>query len=117
MLGHSEGGTIAFMLGAENEVDFLISLAGAAAKGIEVIIGQNAAALRLSGFSDAVTTEYCKALRVVHTDRVNGVTVDNPADYLSNVCLANNIVLPASLKANLEAVVAAANDWFTYFLA
>lgn len=116
VLGHSEGGTIAFMLGAENEVDFLISLAGAAAKGIEVIIGQNAAALRLSGFSDAVTTEYCKALRVVHTDRVNGVTVDNPADYVSNVCLTNNIVLPASLKANLEAVVAAANDWFTYFL-
>lgn len=116
VLGHSEGGTIAFMLGAENAVDFIVSLAGSAAKGIEVIIGQNAAALRLSGFSDAVTTQYCKALEVVHTDRINGVTVSNPSDYVDDICEENNIVLPADLRANLEAVVASYNAWITYFL-
>ena len=116
VLGHSEGGTIAFMLGAENAVDFLVSLAGSAAKGIDVIIGQNAAALRLSGFSDAVTTQYCKALDVVHTARVNGVTVENPADYVDDICAENSIVLPADLRANLEAVVASYNAWITYFL-
>lgn len=116
VLGHSEGGSIAFMLGAENAVDFIVSLAGPAAKGIDVIIGQNAAALRLSGFSDAVTTQYCKALEVVHTDRINGVTVGNPVDYAADVCAENDIVLPAALRANLEAVVASGNDWLTYFL-
>ena len=116
VLGHSEGGTIAFMLGAENAVDFLVSLAGSAAKGIDVIIGQNAAALRLSGFSDAVTTQYCKALEVVHTARINGVTVENPADYVDDICAENSIVLPADLRANLEAVVASNNAWITYFL-
>lgn len=115
VLGHSEGGTIAFMLGAENAVDFLVSLAGSAAKGIDVIIGQNAAALRLSGFSDAVTTQYCKALEVVHTARVNGATVENPADYVDDICAENSIVLPADLRANLEAVVASNNAWITYF--
>lgn len=116
VLGHSEGGTIAFMLGAENAVDFLVSLAGSAAKGIDVIIGQNAATLRLSGFSDAVTTQYCKALEVVHTDRINGVTVSNPADYIDNISSENDIVLPAALRTNLEAVVLSGNDWLTYFL-
>jgi pimeloyl-ACP methyl ester carboxylesterase len=116
VLGHSEGGTIAFMLGADNAVDFLVSLAGSAAKGIDVIIGQNAAALQLSGFSDAVITQYCRALEVVHMDRINGVTIEDSVAYVDAVCSGNDIVLPASLKSNLESVVASANDWFTYFL-
>lgn len=116
VLGHSEGGTIAFMLGADNAVDFLVSLAGSAAKGIDVIIGQNAAALKLSGFSDAVITQYCRALEVVHMDRINGVTIEDSVAYVDAVCSGNDIVLPASLKSNLESVVASANDWFTYFL-
>ena len=116
VLGHSEGGTIAFMLGADNAVDFLVSLAGSAAKGIDVIIGQNAAALKLSGFSDAVITQYCRALEVVHMDRINGVTIEDSVAYVDAVCSGNDIVLPASLKSNLESVVDSANDWFTYFL-
>ncbi|MBO5815578.1 MAG: alpha/beta hydrolase [Bacteroidales bacterium] len=116
VLGHSEGGTIAFMLGADNAVDFLVSLAGSAAKGIDVIVGQNEAALRLSGYSEAVAAQYCRALKVVHTDRVNGVTVENPVNYVAGICAANDIVLPKALNANLEAVVASGNEWFTYFL-
>ena len=116
VLGHSEGGTIAFMLGAEDTVDFLVSLAGAAAKGIDVILGQNEAVLKLSGFSDAVVTQYLKALEVVHIDRINGVTVENSVGYVGKVCSDNDVVLPASLKSNLEAVASSDNDWFTYFL-
>lgn len=116
VLGHSEGGTIAFMLGAEDTVDFLVSLAGAAAKGIDVILGQNEAVLKLSGFSDAVVTQYLKALEVVHMDRINGVTVENSVGYVGKVCSDNDVVLPASLKSNLEAVASSDNDWFTYFL-
>lgn len=33
MLGHSEGGSVAFMLGAKQKVDFIISMAGIGAKG------------------------------------------------------------------------------------
>ena len=35
VLGHSEGGTIAFMIGAGGEADFVISLAGMAESGKE----------------------------------------------------------------------------------
>jgi dienelactone hydrolase len=41
ILGHSEGGLIAFMLGAQKKVDFIVSLAGPAVKGDSVLLAQN----------------------------------------------------------------------------
>lgn len=41
LLGHSEGGTIAFMLGAQKKLDFIISLAGPAVKGDSILLEQN----------------------------------------------------------------------------
>lgn len=41
ILGHSEGGSIAFMLGAQKKVDFIVSLAGPGVKGDSVLLAQN----------------------------------------------------------------------------
>ena len=41
ILGHSEGGSIAFMLGAQKRVDFIVSLAGPAVKGDSILLSQN----------------------------------------------------------------------------
>ncbi|MCR5579875.1 MAG: lysophospholipase [Prevotella sp.] len=41
ILGHSEGGSIAFMLGAQKRVDFIVSLAGPAVKGDSILLAQN----------------------------------------------------------------------------
>lgn len=49
VLGHSEGGMIAFMLAAENKVDFVVSLAGPGIKGDTLLAEQQNAALRLHG--------------------------------------------------------------------
>lgn len=87
-------------LGGDSAVDFLVSLAGSAAKGIDVVVGQNKAALKLSGISDAVADQYCKVLAAVYRDRIVGVTVDDPA----------------ALRTNLEKIVSLDNDWLTYFL-
>ena len=43
IIGHSEGGTIAFILGAQKAVDFIVSLAGTSVKGDSVILEQNKA--------------------------------------------------------------------------
>lgn len=40
LLGHSEGGCVAFMLGAENKLDFAISMAGTGVKGDEILYSQ-----------------------------------------------------------------------------
>lgn len=57
VVGHSEGGMIAFMLAAENVPDFIISLAGPGIKGDTLLAEQQSAALRLYGQSADVTVE------------------------------------------------------------
>ena len=43
VMGHSEGGGIAFMMGAEGLVDFIVSLAGPAVPGDSILLQQNRA--------------------------------------------------------------------------
>ena len=53
ILGHSEGGIINFMVSARRpEVAFLVSLAGPAVNGIELLIAQGEALNRASGMTD-----------------------------------------------------------------
>lgn len=53
ILGHSEGGVINFMVAARRpEVAFLVSLAGPAVKGVEVLKEQQKAILRVSGMTE-----------------------------------------------------------------
>lgn len=49
ILGHSEGGSIAFMLGAQKKTDFIISLAGPGVKGDTLLAAQSNRILSLSG--------------------------------------------------------------------
>lgn len=49
LLGHSEGGCVAFMLGAEKELDFAISMAGTGLKGDELLFTQAQAISEKSG--------------------------------------------------------------------
>lgn len=49
ILGHSEGGSIAFMLGAQKKVDFIVSLAGPGVKGDTLLAAQGNRILALSG--------------------------------------------------------------------
>lgn len=49
IIGHSEGGTIAFRLAAENAVDFIVSMAGTGIKGDTLLTEQLNAIRRLSG--------------------------------------------------------------------
>lgn len=49
VLGHSEGGLIAFMLGAEGKADFLVSMAGPGIQGDTLLAEQQNAILRQKG--------------------------------------------------------------------
>lgn len=49
VLGHSEGGAVAAMLGAEDAAAFLISLAGPSVNGLDVLIVQNRRLLEAEG--------------------------------------------------------------------
>ena len=57
ILGHSEGGSIAFMLGAQKKVDFIVSLAGPGVKGDTLLVAQANRILSLSGQPAYMTVE------------------------------------------------------------
>lgn len=95
VLGHSEGGTIALMLGAENNVDFIVSLAGMAVSGAETLIDQNRKLLGDSGVPDISVENYCRLLE----DTFRAVT-DSTA--MPDV---ENYNLPQPLAANYREVL------------
>lgn len=57
VLGHSEGGSIAFMLGTQKKVDFIVSLAGPGVKGDTLLVAQANRILSLSGQPAYMTVE------------------------------------------------------------
>lgn len=116
VLGHSEGGTIAFMLGADKSVDFLISLAGSAAPGIEVIVGQNKAILQQQGLPQTMVSDYASALRILYQDRIGGKEITDTKQYVEQLCVDNNLNLPPALKDNLAKCISAGGEWLTWFL-
>ena len=56
-LGHSEGGLIAFMLGAQKKTDFIVSLAGPGVKGDTLLVVQANRILQLSGQPATLTVQ------------------------------------------------------------
>ena len=69
ILGHSEGGSIAFMLGAKGKVDFVISMAGVGVKGDTALTAQANKIFELTGQSMRFST---------HQYRMNAIIKRSP---------------------------------------
>lgn len=96
VIGHSEGGSIAMMLAAEKEADFIVSLAGMAVSGAETLIWQNRTGLIAAGFSEEIADTYCKLLAEAYGAAINGDVMPK-TDHKD---------LPDMLKRNFQAVAA-----------
>lgn len=117
VIGHSEGGTIAFMLGAKQNVDFIVSLAGAAARGVDLLVGQNKAILSLKGIPQEMANDYANVLKEIFENRIKGTPVTDSAQYVARLCQSMQINLPTILMANLEQCISSGGQWMDYFLA
>lgn len=95
VLGHSEGGTIALMLAADNKADFIVSLAGMAVSGAETLASQNRISLLQAGVPEEIAEEYYKLLEKAFSVKVNGGSMPDPSDY----------DIPEGLKQNYMAVL------------
>lgn len=95
VVGHSEGGTIAMMLAAENKVDFIVSLAGMVVSGAETLVMQNRIALTEAGIDQASVDTYCKLIAEAFEVAVRGGSMPKIEDY----------DLPGALKQNYLSVV------------
>lgn len=106
VLGHSEGGTIALMLGADKKIDFIVSLAGMVVSGKETLLDQNRDMLSKVGYSPEVVEEYCELLEL---------TFNGNDSVLQKLEKSN---LPTDLKQNLQSVLLQSKTpYLQYFVA
>lgn len=96
VIGHSEGGTIALMLAAEKQADFIISLAGMSISGAETLVWQNRLALVAAGLPEDTVDTYCRLIGDAFDAKNNGMPMPDAARY----------DLPDALRQNYLAVIA-----------
>ena len=118
ILGHSEGGTIAFMAASEKpqEVDFIVSLAGTTVRGDEVLLKQNEVLLSANPATALQGADYCKVLRKVFQHLIDGKSTNNPKEVVDKYAVEVDANLPAPALQNLQVVLTSSNPWLNYFL-
>ena len=117
VLGHSEGGSIAFMLGAQGKADFIVSMAGPGVSGADVLVAQNKVALKTGALPDNIVNGYCAALRIVLAELASGRVVTDPESTVHSAVSQAGVSLPAPLTANLAQVIRACTPWLRHFIA
>ena len=107
VIGHSEGGTIALMLAAEGQADFIISLAGMAVSGIETIVRQSRVSLESAGYPEETLDIFCKAVQEACEVRVHGGRMPFP----------DELNLPDELKQSYQQIITQIQiPWMRHFL-
>ena len=87
VLGHSEGGTIAFMLAKEKKPDFIITLAGTGIRGDSIVTEQTNFILRQQGKPATMTVKQMRLLMMMQkTNPWYDYFIDyDPADDIAHV--------------------------------
>ena len=114
ILGHSEGGLIAFMLAAESEdVSFIISLAGTAIAGDKILIEQNRLILNKSGIPTNTVDEYCMLLNDIFSIKRSS-KIDN-REHIAIELREKYSQLPEQLLTNIPALLQP-QAWIDFFI-
>lgn len=73
IIGHSEGGMIAYMLAAGDDApDFVVSIAGPAVRGDSILVYQNEQALLRSGVDSTLAANFADALQKAFQMQIDG---------------------------------------------
>lgn len=113
VLGHSEGGLIAFMIAGEKQCDFAISLAGPAVRGDSLMIEQNKLIMiNAAGLSEGLAGKYADALGHILLAMKENSQID--VEKILSDCGHSD--LPLSLKQNFKEVTKMQSTWMTSFL-
>lgn len=120
VLGHSEGGTISFILAGEGKTDFIVSLAGSALRGDKVLVEQNRLKLSAMGLPDQMTDDYCNALTKLYEYKIAyGNAASSNAQMIVALILGELHIstMPEQLRDNLVRLLESDNAWLNYFIA
>lgn len=116
VLGHSEGGLIAFMLGAQGKADFIVSMAGPGVGGDSILLAQNRRMLVQSGMPAGLADGYCKALKGILTAMAGTESISDPNAKAQEIVKQTGVNLPAPAVANLAKVIESGTPWLKSFI-
>lgn len=106
LAGHSEGGTIAFLLAGEGKTDFIISLAGTATDGATVLVEQNRKILKGNGIPESAVDDYCEVLAKLYADP------DMTDEELRKLAAG----LAPDMKQNIMSIRETKDPWVQHFI-
>lgn len=118
VLGHSEGGTIAFMLAAEGNADFVVSLAGMAESGKETLMRQNSTSLDKAGLSNTDKENSLRLINMIFDTMAQqwrsgkSATVD-----VDSLARSAGIAIPAAIAPSLKLSQQMRSPWLDAFTA
>lgn len=114
VIGHSEGGLIAFILGAESaDLNFIISLAGTAVSGDKILIEQNRLLLEKSDAPTDIINSYCDLLKEIYDLKRSGAQLDRESKITE--LKAKYSHLPLQMTGNIAALLQP-QPWIDYFI-
>ena len=121
IIGHSEGGTIAFMCAAESkDIDFIVSLAGMTVAGDKCLMAQNRRAIAAAGFSTEIQQKSLDVIQTIfdETKRRELADIQQSAKEIVAEALTQHSAkdIPQTLIANFEQTLHSMTAWVKFFL-
>lgn len=110
VIGHSEGGTIAFILAQKGKPDFIISLAGAAVKGDSILLKQNEMVLKDAGVAKEIVSDYITAFGRL----LDALKIDGKCDV--NSITADLAAITPEMEQNLQSIADTWKPWLDNFV-
>lgn len=116
VLGHSEGGAIAFMLAALGKADFIVSMAGPGLRGDSILLAQNRRGMMQGGVPANMADDYCKVIAKVFAVMAQPGTVSDPAAKVREIAKETGVSLPEPLVQNFAKSMEICTPWLKYFI-
>lgn len=116
VLGHSEGGAIAFMLAARGKADFIVSMAGPGVRGDSILLAQNRRGMMQGGVPANMAEDYCKVLAKIFVVMAQPGTVADPAAKVREIAKEMGVSLPEPLVQNFAKSMEICTPWLKYFI-
>lgn len=121
IIGHSEGGTIAFMCAAESkDIDFIVSLAGMTVAGDKCLMAQNRRAIAAAGFSTEIQQKSLDVIQTIFNETKHRELADiqQSAKEIVAEALTQHSAkdIPQPLIANFEQTLHSMTAWMKFFL-
>lgn len=118
LLGHSEGGQIAFMLAGNKALgvspSFIATIGAPAMRGDSLLAEQSCIYLKSAGVDSTVCADYRKAVLKLY-DMIRKDGAEYADKHINSICPGWEYVMQyAPLKSNLKAICKQINPWILY---